>query len=247
MSLSLRPFLLLAVVSAFTGVAQAQSLTGNAGSAKITAGDRAAELRSGVNDEGNAQGRVHIEQAFTGWYQLRAIASFRQPEGRSWDYSGFTLENWFQWAEEGGEGEGLNGGLRLAYTFSENGAPDEVAARLTLTDKFAGDWEWRANLIAAFETGDQRAEGAELESRLQLTRALSAGWLGTAEMRFGAEHFSEYGTTEDLPGFNQQAHQFGPVFKAEWGSGVYLQAAVRAGLTDGSDDLMAKVFIGREF
>ena len=247
MPLSPRPFFLLAVASAFTGVAQAQSLTGNAGSANITAGDRAAELRAGIDDEGNAQSRVHIEQAFTGWYQLRAIASFRQPDGASWDYSGFTLENWFQWTEEGRDGEGLNGGLRLAYTFAEDGAPDEAAARLTLTDKLAGNWEWRANLIAAFETGDQRAEGAELESRLQLTRALPAGWMGTGDMRFGAELFSEYGNTEDLPDFDQQAHQFGPVFKAEWNNGIYLQMAVRAGLTSGSDDLMAKVFIGREF
>lgn len=245
---TVRPLLLSLVVSGvFTGAAQAQSLTGNAGSANISAGDSAAELRAGIDDEGNARSRVHIEHAFTDWYQLRAIASFRLPEGGSWDYSGFTLENWFQWAEEAGDGAGLNGGLRLAYTFAKNGSPDEVAARIALTDKFARDWEWRANLIAAFETGDQRAEGAELESRLQLTRALSAGWMGTDEMRIGAELFSEYGNSEDLPGFSQQAHQFGPVFKAKWDNGAYLQTAVRAGLTDGSDDLMAKVFIGREF
>ena len=244
---SARSFRYLAAASAFTGAAEAQSLTGNAGSANITAGERAAELRAGIDNDGNTQSRVHVEQAFTGWYQLRAIAAFRQPDGDDWDYSGLTLENWFQWAEEGDEDAGLNGGLRLAYTFAGDGAPDEAAARLTLTDKFAGNWEWRANLIAAIETGNKRADGAELESRLQLTRALPGDWMGTDRMRFGAELFSEYGNTEDLPDFDQQAHQFGPVFKAEWNNGIYLQTAVRAGLTSGSDDLMAKVFIGREF
>jgi len=247
MPLSNRPFLILAVTSAFTAGAQAQSLTGNAGSANISEGDRALELRAGIDDEGNVQTRVHIEQAFTGWYQLRAISAFRQLKGGSWGYSGFTLENWFQWAEEGEDGRGLNGGLRLAYTLAASGAPDETAVRLTLTDRFAGNWEWRANLIAAVEAGSQPADGAGLESRLQLTRALQAGWMGTEDMRFGAELFSEYGSTEDLPGFSQQAHQLGPVFKAGWDNGVYLQTAVRAGLTGGSDNLMAKVFVGREF
>ncbi len=247
MMLSIRSCLFLAAAGALAGTAQAQSLTANAGSANITAGDRAAEFRAGLDDEGNVQSRVHFEQAFTGWYQLRAIAAFRQPDGEDWDYSGMTLENWFQWSEESSDNTGFNGGLRLAYTFTPDGAPDEFAARLTLTDRFAGNWEWRANLIAATETGDQRADGAELESRLQLTRALPAGWMDTTGMRFGAELFSEYGTTEDLPGLDQQAHQFGPVFKAEWDNGIYLQTAVRAGLTSGSDDFMGKIFVGREF
>lgn len=247
MTFSIRSCLFLAAAGALTSAAQAQSLTGNAGSANITAGDRAAEFRTGIDDEGNVQSRVHIEQAFTGWYQLRAIAAFRQPDGGAWDYSGVTLENWFQWSEESSDDTGFNGGLRLAYTFTPDGAPDEVAARLTLTDRFAGNWEWRANLIAATETGDQRADGAELESRFQLTRALPGEWMGSDKIRFGAELFSEYGNTEDLPGFDQQAHQLGPVFKAEWDNGVYLQTAVRAGLTSGSDDFMGKIFIGREF
>jgi len=233
--------------AAFAEVSFAQSLTGNAGSANISPDDRAVELRIGTPGGGEAQSRVHVEQAFSGWYKLRVIAAFNHPEDSAWDYRGLTFENWLQWAEEASEGTGFNGGLRLSYTFSEDGRPDEAAVRLTLTDKFASAWEWRANLIAGIETTDDPADGVELESRLQLTRALPIDLLGSDDWRLGAEAFSEYGNTSNLAGWDDQAHQIGPVAKAEWKNGVYLQTAVRFGLTDASDDVMAKVFIGREF
>lgn len=238
---------LFCLAAGMPGMAGAQSLTGNVGSANITAGDRAAEIRLGTDDTGLVQGRLHMEHAFSGWYQLRAIAAFRKPDDADWDYSGLTLENWFQWAEEGKDDRGINGGLRLAYTWSDGGDADEVAARLTLTDRFADNWEWRANIIAGADISSSSPGGVDLESRFQLSRAVRMEALGTDKWRFGGELFSEFGISSDLLPLEEQAHQAGPVVKAEWANGVYLQAAVRAGLTDGSDDLMGKIFIGREF
>lgn len=238
---------LISASSAFSGAAWGQSLTGNVGSAGISAGDRSVEARAGIDDEGNLGSRIHYDQALTGWYQFRVIAAFERPDAGEADFSGVTLENWFQWSEESSDGKGFNGGVRFAYTLTDDGEPDEAAVRLTLTDKFAGVWEWRANAIAEMETGGGRQDGAGLEMRLQLTRALNSSLLGTTDWRLGAELFSEYGNTEDIPQLSDQAHQLGPVLKAEWDNGVFLQAAVRRGLTDGSDDWMGKIFIGREF
>jgi hypothetical protein len=240
-------YVLFCLAAGLPGMAGAQSLTGNVGSANITAGDRAAEVRLGTDDTGLVQGRLHMEHAFSGWYQLRAIAAFRKPDDADWDYSGLTLENWFQWAEEGKDERGFNGGLRLAYTWSDGGDADEVAARLTLTDRFADNWEWRANIIAGADISSSSPGGVDLESRFQISRAVRMEALGTDKWRFGGELFSEFGNSSDLLPLEEQAHQAGPVVKAEWANGVYLQAAVRAGLTDGSDDLMGKIFIGREF
>lgn len=229
------------------GFAWSQSLTGNVGSAGISDGSRSIEFRTGFDDDGNLAGRIHYDQALTGWYQFRVIGAFRKPDGGDLDFSGVTLENWLQWAEEGRDGTGFNGGLRLSYTRSEAGAPDEAAIRLTLTDKFAGNWEWRANAIGETEIGGGRDDGFDLETRLQLTRALPVALGGTRDWRLGGEIFSEYGNIDAIPGLNRQAHQAGPVIKAEWDNGIYLQAALRAGLTDGADDFMGKIFIGREF
>ncbi|HAY06901.1 MAG TPA: hypothetical protein PKV67_11410 [Hyphomonas sp.] len=231
----------------FPALAWGQSLTGNVGSAGISAGDRSVEARAGVDHEGNLASRFHYDQALSDWYQLRVIAAFAKPEGGDLDFSGMTLENWLQWSEEGDDQSGFNGGLRFAYTFADSGGPDEAAVRFTLTDRFAGAWEWRANAIAEVETGGGREDGVALQTRLQLTRAIDVDLFGTPKWRFGAELFSEYGNTEDIPGFGQQAHQAGPVVKAEWDNGIFVQAAVRTGLTDGADDLMGKIFIGREF
>jgi len=119
--------------------------------------------------------------------------------------------------------------------------------RLTVTDKFADGWEWRANVIAEVEAGEGSEGGASLETRGQLSHALGLVALGSDDWRLGAEVFSEYCNSRDIPGFDDQANQIGPVVKISWGNGVYLQSAVRIGITDGADDTMAKLFLGREF
>ena len=95
--------------------------------------------------------------------------------------------------------------------------------------------------------GDGSEGGVSLESRLQLSRAIEVNAFTADDWRAGFELFSEYGNTRDLLGLDDQAHQIGPVVKVSWDNGIYLQSAVRFGLTEGSDDAMAKVFIGREF
>ncbi len=232
---------------AFPAIAWGQSLTGNVGSAGISPGEQSIEARAGIDAQGNLASRVHYDQAFSAWYKFRVIAAFERPEDGDFDFSGLTVENWLQWSEEAKDQSGFNGGLRVAYTFADGDGPDEAEVRLTLTDRIAGNWEWRANAIAEIETGSGRADGAEIQTRLQLTRAIDVGLLGTRDWRLGAELFSEYGNTENSLKFDEQAHQTGPVVKAEWDNGVFLQVAVRTGLTDGADDLMGKVFFGREF
>ncbi len=242
-------FVLVAVV--VLGVAapkaHAQSLTGNVGSAGVTRGEQAVETRFGVDDDGNVAARIHYDNAFTDWYQLRIIGSFSRPDGGKVNFSGLTFENWFQWSKEADDQSGFNGGLRLAYTYADQGEPDEVEFRLTATDKFAEHWEWRTNLIGEIEIGDGRADGVALQARGQLTREITLNALGAEDWRFGAEVFSEFGSTENIPRLRDQAHQIGPVVKASWSGGYYLQSAVRFGLTEGSDDAMFKVFVGREF
>ncbi|MEQ9437279.1 hypothetical protein [Hyphomonas sp.] len=247
--MSLAPKLIFCCSSivVMTGIASAQSLTGNVGSAGVTSGEQAAEFRVGIDDTGLAQSRIHYEQAFSDCYQLRAIVLLRRDDGEAWDYSGFTVENWFQWAEEQSDGAGFHGGLRLAYTFADGTADDEFNVRLALTDRFASSWEWRANIIAGFETGNQRTDGADLQSRLQITKAVPLTLFNADKWRFGAELFSEYGNSENFLSLEDQAHQIGPVVKTTWRNGIYMQVGFRSGLTDGSDDYMGKFFVGREF
>ncbi len=241
------PLGLAAIIGVSSIEASAQSLTGNVGSAGVTNGEQAVETRFGFDDDGNAAGRLHYDRSFTDWYQLRIIGSFSQPDGGDWDFSALTLENWFQWSEEADDDSGFNGGLRLAYGFADDGGPDEAEVRLTVTDKFADGWEWRANVIAEVEAGDGSEGGVELETRAQISRAIDVRALGSDDWRIGVEAFSEFGNSRDIPDFDDQAHQIGPVVKVGWANGVYLQTAFRAGITDGADDSMFKLFLGREF
>lgn len=246
----LKPARLVAMLAALPlmfGLAQAQSLTGNVGSAGITPGEQSLETRFGFDDADNWAARVHYDRAISGWYQVRLIAAATRPDGQDWDYDSFTVENWFQWREEASDNTGFNGGLRLSYTLADGNDVDEVELRLTLTDKFARDWEWRANVIGEIEAGDGSDGGVALETRGQLTRAIGLDALASTDWRAGVELFSEYGNSRDIPGLDDQAHQIGPVVKASWDNGLYLQSALRVGLTGGADDMMLKLFVGREF
>ncbi|MEO0786246.1 MAG: hypothetical protein AAFY10_11145 [Pseudomonadota bacterium] len=236
-----------AVIALSAGTASAQSLTGNVGSAGVTDGEHGIEGRIGIDDENNAGARVHYDHSFSDWYQLRLIGSFSQPDGEDWDFSAFTVENWFQWSEEADDNSGFNGGFRFAYAFADDGGPEEAEVRLTATDKFSDGWEWRGNLIGEMEAGDGSEGGVSIEARAQISRAINVNALGTTDWRWGLEYFSELGNTRDIPDLEDQAHQIGPVVKIGWDNGVFVQSAIRIGLTDRSDDTMAKFFIGREF
>lgn len=251
MTLSKKLFTLASLTAAITfcfSTASAQSLTGNVGSAGVTDGERGVEARIGFDDDGNLGSRVHYDHSFTGWYQLRLIGSFSQPDGGDFEFRSFTIENWLQWSEEADDNSGFKGGLRFAYGFADDSDDtDEAQVRLTVTDKFADGWEWRTNVIAEMETGPGSAGGVDLQTRFKFSRAIDVRAFNTNSWRLGVELFSEYGNSRDLADFDDQAHQIGPVIKASWDNGVFIQAAVRTGLTDGADDGMMKFFIGRGF
>lgn len=226
----------------------AQSLTGNVGSASVTKGERGAEIRVGFDDENNIGSRAHYEQGLTDWYKIRLISAFSQPDGGDFDFRSFTIENRFQWNKEANDNSGFNGGFRLSYSLVDgSGNNDEAEVRFVITDKFADGWEWRTNLIAEMETGSGSQGGAELQTRWQITRAINLNAFGTERWRLGLETFNEFGNTRDIPDFEDQAHQIGPVIKASWDNNIYIQASLRAGVTDGADDAMMKFFIGRDF
>lgn len=188
-------------------------MTGNVGSAGVTDGEQAVEVRIGFDDEDNIAARIHYDYFFIDWYQLRVIDSFSQPDDGDWDYRGLTIENWLQWCEEASDNSGFNRGLRFAYGFADKG-PDEFETRLTITDKFANGWEWRANVIAEIKAGDKSEGGVALQSRFQVSSAVNVFALNTQDWRLGIEAFSEYGDSRDFLSLNDQAHQVGPVLKA---------------------------------
>lgn len=175
------------------------------------------------------------------------IGSFRQPDAEDLEFDALTFENWFQWREEADDGSGFNGGVRLAYGFANSGGPDEAELRLTLTDKFAGNWEWRANLIAEMEVGSGSEDGVSLESRFRLTRKIDTSVFSSTDLRAGVEMFNEFGNSLDIPDFQDQAHQIGPILQASWYNGIFVRTAIRFGVTDGADDVMSNLTVGREF
>lgn len=227
--------------------ASAQSLTGSVSSANITRGEGEVEARYGVNDEGAAASRLHVQYAFFDWYRARVIFAATDRVGQGWRYGSTAFENHFQWAQEGPDNSGFNGGLRVSYIAGAGNADDAVSTRLIITDRFAGRWEWRANFHVGMPVNGRFDDNAELEIRANLTRALDINLPGTSSWRAGVELFSELGTPNDFLSDRASAHQAGGVLSIGLGNGVSISSRARLGLSRNADDAMFQIAIGRSF
>ena len=233
--------------------AQAASPIGNAGTAVVNEGAFSVEQRMGyLFDEENPREdnrfrmRQHVDYGFTDWYAIRIVAEQNKRQDESLDFTGVTFENRFQLFER--RKHGWDGSLRLIYIFGAGGGePDEVDIRLIANAPIGENWAFRHNTIIEHEIGDNAADGFLMEFRTQLMRNIPVEIDGVRRVSFGAEMFSDLGELEQPSRFNDQDHQIGPVMKASFNNGAYLQFGYRAGLSDDAPDHLLKLFVGKRF
>ena len=243
----------LALPFAFIHSAHAGSPIGNAGTAVANEGEFSYELRMGyLFDEENPgednrfRMRQHIDYGFTDWYAVRIVAEQDRRDGDSLDFTGLAIENRFQIFEK--RKHGWDGGVRFIYIFGTSpGEPDEVDTRLIANVPIGDNWAFRHNTIIEHEVGDNAADGFLLELRTQLMRDLPFKPSGFEKISLGAEMFSDFGELERAGAFDDQNHQIGPVMKANFRGGAYLQFGYRAGISDDAPDHLLKLFIGKKF
>ncbi len=248
------PFMLLrtafyacAGAVALCSAVSAQSLTGSVSSANITRGEGEVEARYGVNDEGAAGSRLHVQYGFSDWYRARVIFVATDRVGQGWRYGSTAFENHFQWAQEGTDNGGFHGGLRVSYIAGAGNSDDAVGTRLIVTDRFAGRWEWRANFDVGMPVNGRFEDDAELEIRANLTRGLDINLPGTSSWRAGVEVFSELGTPNDFLSDRASAHQAGGMVSFGLTDTISISSRARFGLSRNADDAMFQIAIGRDF
>ena len=251
-------FRLLTAVSLFilfaAQAALAGSPIGNVGTAVANKDEFSYELRMAYQfdeenprEDGRFRIRQHIDYGFTDWYAVRIVTEQDRRDGDAYDFTGLTVENRFQLFER--RKHGWDGSVRLIYIFGASpGEPDEIDTRLIANVPIGEKWAFRHNTILEREVGDNAADGVLLELRTQLMRKLPFDASGPLDrVSLGAEMFSDFGELQNAGGFDDQNHQIGPVMKAYWDNGAYLQFGYRAGLSDDAPDHILKLFVGRRF
>lgn len=230
--------------------AHAASPIGNAGTAKTDKGALSAEWRGGFTRDGDDkrfQMRQHVDYGFSDWYALRLITAQDKRDGDNMEHRSFTFENRIQFIER--EKHGWDGGIRLGYGHSDGDkTPHELDFRLMAQIPFGRekDWELRHNTILEHDIGEDSRNGAFLELRNQITKEID-GPSYVKSLRLGLEMFNDFGRLRDSDGFGSQDHQLGPVLKASFKNGFYIQTGYRAGLSDDAADHLFKLFAGKKF
>lgn len=250
--IKLATFLVVSLL--FLYKAHAGSPTSNVGSTKVDKGVLYLDSRFGftlAEDSGSNDSRLrlrqHVDYGFTDWYAFRILTAQDKRRGDNLEHSSFTLENRFQFIER--SKHGWDGGVRLLYSHSDGDkTPHELDFRLMAQVPFGRDkkWEYRHNTIFEHDIGPDSRHGIILELRQKISKSVTPPPY-LKSLRFGIEMFNDFGRLRDTQGFNSQDHQIGPLLKASFKNGVYLQTGYRTAFSDDGTDHVIKLFLGRKF
>ncbi len=242
-----------AAIGIQAGTAFAASPVGNVGTAKATEGAFSAEIRTGYTDDPDSDSldgrllvRQHVDYGVTDWYAVRVVTAQRRNDGGEYDYTSTTFENRVQLFEA--DRDGFDGGFRVIYVHRDgDDTPNEIDVRLMAMGSLGEHYSWRHNTVLEHDVGANASDGVALEFRNQITRKLDLTLPGVSSVSAGIEMFNDFGRLRDTGGFDEADHQFGPVAKANFSNGVYVQAGYRAGLSEDAPNHLAKVFLGKRF
>lgn len=232
----------------------AASPVSNVGTSKVDAGALSVEQRMGytLDESGDSSHqrfrmRQHLDYGWNGWYATRFVVEQNKLDGDNLEYANVSVENRFQLFEK--NSDGWDGGFRLIYGHRDGDkTPHEIDIRLMAGVPLNDQWEWRHNTVLEHDIGENSRSGIMLELRNQITHKTEfTNDYGISYIRLGAEMFNDFGRLNELSGYSNQEHQFGPVTKISFDNGAYVQAGYRAGISQDSADHLFKIFIGRNF
>lgn len=191
--------------------------------------------------------RQHIDYGWTEWYANRIVIEQDKPGSDSLEFRSISFENRFQVFEK--DIHGWDGGFRINYGHSDGDkTPHELEARLMAQVPIGQNWDSRHNIIFEREVGADSAPGITLELRNQINRKVPVpvNW-PVDSLKLGVESFNDFGKLNEQTGYSNQSHQIGPVMKAGFANGAFMQVGYRSGLSRDSADHLVKVFVGRDF
>lgn len=132
-------------------------------------------------------------------------------------------------------------GMRFDFRIRDRGRPARGAVSWMNQFRLGSGWSARLLGITSFEIGSGAQSGLGIQTRANLYRSFAS------RQRVGIEMFSNYGTTSDLVGLDDQRHQLGPFTSIAMSGGWNVFAGALFGLTDTAPDSELRLWIGRSF
>ena len=237
-------------------VASASSPISHVGGTNIKKGVASEEYRFGATRDSDKDSsayrryrfRQHLDYAFTDSYALRFVVFQDKRKGDNLEHDAVRMEHRFQLVEE--REHGWNGGVRVLYNHSDGDkTPHEVELRFLAEVPFSDRVKWRKNIYFEHDVGEDAESGIKAEFRNQVMYNLKQKYpeLHVKSLAVGVEMFNNFGNLRKLSGFKAQDHQIGPVVKAKFDNGIFLQTGYRVGVSDEAPNNTAKLAFGRKF
>ena len=205
----------------------------------INEGHMSAQYRIGYDpDSGGWAQRVHFEHAPTGSFMWRAIVQGRDVPQSDLELQWVQGEAYFQLSDDDAAWQT---GIRLdGRVFTDL---DAGALGLHWMNEFRPSERTEVRLIAmsSIVLGEGSLGGVLLQGRGY------AYYSFVPRFKVGAEMYSVFGTTGDLPSLVDQFHQLGPVARASLGRGWSMVGGVLFGLTDRPADYDLRFWLTKGF
>lgn len=237
--------LVLTLTLALACAAQAQNVAGVFGP-NVSAGDRTFEYRAALAPVDGTGGdnfvhRLHYQHALNDRWRLRGVLQGSDTRADDFEFNFFQGEIQWQFLERTPAGVSSALRLDLRITERDDGA-DRVGLNWTTQWDINDAWQARGVILLARELGTGQRNGIFLETRAGVSRKIGTN------VRLGLESFNIYGNTaQGFGSFDDQNHQFGPVFSGQLDGGWSWLAGALFGLSASAPDEDFRLWISRRF
>jgi len=225
------------------------------GAETIPRGETMIELHSNYTFEGNRQTingvlpnyhalheTIEVTHGFTSWFETGFYVFTSVQPGYGWEWVGDHIRPRVRVPEAWNWPVGLSLSTEVGYQrqlFSENTWTCEIRP---IIDKQWGPWY--ISLNPSFERalhGPGSSQGFEFSPSAKLSYDL------TPQVALGVEYYSSLGQVTHFSRFADQQHQIIPVIDLNLSPKWEFNFGVGVGLNGSTDDLIAKLIVGRRF
>ncbi len=218
--------------------AAAQNTGGVFGPA-VNADDRAVQYRVTYDpDSERAAQRIHYQQSIDGDLRPRLVVQGSSAPGDNFDIDFVQAELLWQLTPDDKDWQ-----MALRFDGQVRTVDGRGLVGVNWVNQFdlGKGWQARFLVLSSVDIGNNARDGIFLQTRANVTKKLGGGLSG------GVEMFNFYGTTGNLPDFNDQVHQIGPFVSVKAGQGWSLFGSALFGVTRGSPDSQLRLWVTKGF
>lgn len=196
---------------------------------------RSTQYRIAYDEETEALAhRLHYQQSVNDDLMWRGVVQQRKPDGQSTDFDYFQAELFWQLKDVN---NGWKQGLRFDARLRDGDRPNQVGINYMHDFIIDDKWSARALFLTVKQFGSNARSGIIVETRGAIH------YRATPKTQVALSLFSNYGSTSDLAGFDDQTHQIGPTFSFNFDGGWQLVAGYLAGVTDRTPDHNVRLWL----